>query len=477
MAQRLIPPLAQVLDDEGQPRAGARLFFYLSGTSTKANTYSNAALSAANSNPLTLNEFGQPSVAVFGQNLQYKVVLAGVDELGTDDPPSNVIATYDPVSSSDFASFFKATTGSVNPNGTVAGTAGSAGVLPDTYWDYSAKVLYVCTTTGTTSTAVWTAINASSATPAVPPPQGYLTLTSGTPVITGDVAATSTVYYTPDVGALVPVYNGSSFTPTEFTELTLTLTASHALSTIYDVFIFSNAGVLTLFTGPAWSNSAAGVGARGTGGSTTQLARAHGLYTNAVAITGRNGATTYSVGANLATYLGSIMIDGVAGQISCHRTYGQLRKWGVWNAFNRKPTIMKAGDPTASWSYLTNTLRPANGSANNSLQIFAGLAEEVADLAAAIYVGGSLTNNQTTKGQVGIGYNVTSSAASRVGQTLFTNSSGGNVVFNISIAASAKALPWLGFNTVTLLESGLGADVATWSGTEAFMALTAQYRV
>jgi hypothetical protein len=136
---------------------------------------------------------------------------------------------------------------------------GSAGVLPSTFWDYANKALYFCTTTGDAATAGWSAVNASAATPAVPTPQGYLTLVSGTPVIPGDVASATTVFYTPDQGALAPIYSGSSFIPTEFTELSLSLAASHTLNTIYDVFVFSNSGVLTLVTGPAWLNSALGL--------------------------------------------------------------------------------------------------------------------------------------------------------------------------------------------------------------------------
>jgi hypothetical protein len=48
-----------------------------------------------------------------------------------------------------------------NPNGLVAGNAAAAagGVPPDMAWDYANGFLYVCTTTGSTSTAVWTVQN------------------------------------------------------------------------------------------------------------------------------------------------------------------------------------------------------------------------------------------------------------------------------------------------------------------------------
>jgi hypothetical protein len=243
----------------------------------------------------------------------------------------------------------------------VAGTAGSSSVLPDFYWDYTNSILYVCTTTGSSSTAVWTAVNASAATPATPAPQGRLSLTPSTPVLVSDTTNNG-VYYTPYVGNLIPVYNGSTMIPTTFSELFLTPVASHAANTIYDVFVFSNSGVLTLVTGPAWNTSTAGAGARGTGAGTTQLTRVQGLWTNAVSMSARNGSTTYTVGANLGTYVGSIFIDSGGTSTTRHIGYGQSRKWGLWNAYNRVPIFIQAGDSTASWNYTTNTIRASNGS-------------------------------------------------------------------------------------------------------------------
>ena len=51
--------------------------------------------------------------------------------------------------------------GNGNPNGVVAGTAQTTGAPPDTYWDYTGQALWVCTTTGSTSGAVWQPANRS----------------------------------------------------------------------------------------------------------------------------------------------------------------------------------------------------------------------------------------------------------------------------------------------------------------------------
>jgi hypothetical protein len=192
------------------PYAGGSLNFFITESSTPLAVYSDATLQTSLGTIVTLNSAGWPDTAIFLQNRPYKVVLK--------DSSGNQIWTADPVSASDFASFSIRKVGSGSPNGVVEGTAASPGVLPTEYWDFANFILYVCTTTGFAATAVWTAINAAAATAIVSPPQGYLTPTSATPIIAGD--STAAIYYTPFVGNQVPIYNGSRFVATEFSELT-----------------------------------------------------------------------------------------------------------------------------------------------------------------------------------------------------------------------------------------------------------------
>lgn len=88
---RFVLPYQTVVDNAGVPIPGAFLFFYISGTSTPLNTYSNASLTVPNTNPVQANGAG-----VFGNIFMlpqaYKVVLT--DSLG------NMIWTADPVSGS-----------------------------------------------------------------------------------------------------------------------------------------------------------------------------------------------------------------------------------------------------------------------------------------------------------------------------------------------------------------------------------------
>lgn len=461
MANRFNNPFPEFYDDTGTPREGARLFFYQSGTvNTKLDTYSDSSLSVANLNPVTLDEFGRPPAAIFLKNQDYKVVLA---QPGTDDPPSNTIWTADPVRASDYAIFSIRKTGSGNPNGLVAGTAGSAGVLPTEYWDYTNGILYVCTTSGTTLTAVWTALNSTSA-GSFFSPAGRLTPTSNTPVISSDVISGANVYWTPYGGNAVPVYNGSTFVMRTFAELTLALSASHAISTLYDVFLFDDNGTLTTGTGPAWNTSTAGAGARGTGASTTELTKISGLNVNAVAMTARNGATTYSVGANLGLLLGTIAIDTVAGQLTCHVSAGASRKFGISNVFNRRNQVLRCLDATASWNYSSATIRQSRANAGNTIAVLSCLPEEEADLSFHQRILNTSGGADTVSNYIGV--NSTTVASGTYGFSgMNTNS------MTSSFEAKHTLVPFIGLNNINALESAQASGTQTFFGTESFMML------
>ncbi len=475
MATRLSDPFPQFWSSSAA-YSGGTLYFYQTASATPLAVYSDETLQTSIGTSISLNSAGRFDTDVFLQNTAYKIVLKDSDGV--------TVWTADPVRPSDFLSFPKWSVGSGNPNGVVAGTASSAGVMPDKYWDFSNNIEYTCTTTGTSSTAVWAALNASASTPSVPPPQGRLTPTSGTPVISADVISGTAVYYSPYLGNLIPIYNGSSMIPTEFSELTLTLASQHAVNQIYDVFVFSNSGVLTVVTGPAWTTATAGSGARGSGAGTTQLSRVKGLWTNTVSMTGRNGATTYTIGANLATYVGSIFIDGTAAQVSCHVTYGQNRKHGVWNAYNREPITLQTGDGTASWNYTTATIRASNnvpatwasasynvgsGTTCNGVIAFCGLPDE----------GVAVENTQAADGgstgvfaKIGIGVNsVTANSGTSGG--FFTSPAG--PVHNMHGPAKYTQVPFIGLNTYTPTEFSTASGTTTWYGSSADMLLTAKW--
>jgi hypothetical protein len=151
-------------DNSGNPCSGCLVYFYVAGTTTLQSTYSDSALSVANTNPIVLNSAGRnPAGGIYFSAASYKVILqtAAAATLFTLD---NVAAV---------------------PYTTVASTFNS-----------------VC--------------------------DGRLTLTTSTPVTVSDVTAATTVRWTPYKGNRCALYDGAQWNLATFTELSLSLGADAA---------------------------------------------------------------------------------------------------------------------------------------------------------------------------------------------------------------------------------------------------------
>lgn len=355
-----------------------------------------------------------------------------------------------------------------NPNGNVAGNAGSASTRANRLVDYSSNTEFLCTSTGTAGNAVWS-VNLPYAFPS----QGYLTPQSTTlsPVLTADSIGASTLYLSAfDGGNLIFVYNGISLVPVPITggQMTLTLTSSQAANGIYDVMFFIAGGIPVVAFSPAWSTATAGSGARGSGAGTPQLTRVNGILVNAVAQTANNGASSYTIPINKGTYLGSVWIDSTQGQVTCHRSYGSARKFGVWNAYNRLKIILQGGDSTSSWNYTTSAVRASNNSSANKCSVFTGLPEEMCSVSFKQVITQSSAPGTLTHG---IGVNSTASVSG------FGNTFGvlGGSTVDLTFSAEYNAAPALGINDYQMLEGGAGSGTTTWEGTNANMLMTATY--
>lgn len=351
------------------------------------------------------------------------------------------------------------------PQGNVAGSAGTSnGSATSEVWDGTNLVPYACTTTGTSSSAIWSAITA------LPIPQGYLSPSNTLPVYNTDFSSTS-LFYVPFQGNWTVLSNGTALYPYRFSTMTLSLTNTQAASQIYDVFMYFNAGTPVIGTGPTWAAGGGSVTigscARGTGAGSTDISRLQGVWTNTVQVTLNNGLSTYTCPANQGIYLGSIYMDTTPGQVSGHRTYGQARKWGIFNAYNRVPLFLQAGDPTASWTYNTNTIRASNNNSNNSIVVFSGLAEECANTSFLQKLNES--TGTATQPRIGIGLNGTVATA---GTDATINGSG----ITTSLRAEYDIAPFLGINAVFALEVG-AVTGGLFYGTQSNMLLKATWRV
>lgn len=296
--------------------------------------------------------------------------------------------------------------------------------------------------------------------PFIFPPQGRLTLTTATPVMTADVTNTATVYYDTYIGNQVPIYGGSvwSYFTVTADEISLGLDSNtghtnyHASGNLYDIFVANNSGI-TLCTGPAWSTTTA----RGTGASTTQLARLSGVLTNAVSMTCRFGnvsGNTFTCGVNQCTYLGT-MLATANGQTGMQfapsgASGGPNTVLALWNAYNRVKIESNEQDSAANWNASSNaTWVQVDNSTSNKIRYVDGLAQSPVF---AQYVDAATTSS--THGYIGVERNWAGGGAApsgTIGVPPQSTSSGTAVAAN-------NWSPSLGLNSVVALEWGTSSS-------------------
>lgn len=205
-------------------------------------------------------------------------------------------------------------------------------------------------------------------------PQGRLTLTSATPVLSSDVTDTGRIFYTPYVGDKLPIYSGSLWSMTTFTELTLDLhTTQHVIDKNFDLFVVNHLGTLRLVTTVAWTNGTT----RATG-----ITMTNGIWLNTSTVdmyygTGGNPATgtatISSVTALTATYVGTIRTTATPAKTKMimfptpgANENGQKSSMFVWNAYNRVPITTISRNTVDTWTYVTAAWRAQNGAGTNS---------------------------------------------------------------------------------------------------------------
>ena len=273
-------------------------------------------------------------------------------------------------------------------------------------------------------------------------PGGRLTLTSATPVLTTDTTGATTIYYALYLHDQVPIYDGSNFVSTTFTELSLAV-GTKTSGANYDVFIYSNSGTPTLVFGPAWSSNTA----RGTGAGTTELERVKGIWTNKVDISG-------GPAANRGTFLGTIRTTSTTAT-GCRFGSGASRtggQWYVWNAYNRSPVDLTIFDSTASWTYNdSTTFQVANASTGvNIIEYVCGLQTD--QVAARVSVTAKVVGSSQATVGVGVDSASSNSAAVRTSSPQATNPE------PITLVAEYAGFPGIGYHALSWLEYSNGGS-------------------
>jgi hypothetical protein len=266
---------------------------------------------------------------------------------------------------------------------------------------------------------------------------GRLTTESGVAVSTSDRTAQSTLYFTPYKGNTVSLYNGSTWAGLAFTEISLALSGLTSGKN-YDVFVYDNAGTLTLELSAAW---------------TTDTARADALTT-------QDGVLVKS-GALTRLYVGTIRTTGTTTtEFSFGRTTSQTGgKAFVWNYYNRLPVEISVFDTTDNWSYTTDTWRQANAASGNKVEFVVGVNEE--SFNALLMAGTYHVNNNTAPARVAIGLDSTTTPGKYIAQV---QSNDGNTQDKRNMTVKRAEFSGIGYHYLSWMERGGGGGTCLFFG-------------
>lgn len=287
-------------------------------------------------------------------------------------------------------------------------------------------------------------------------PPGRVTLTTGVPILSQDVNAAGTIFYTPWAGNVISLYNGTGFASGSFAEVSQLLTdttkspAAAVANATYDMLAWDDGGTFRCTRNGGWFTNTN----RGDFGGGAELTRTvGGILTNKYDVT--KGPL-----ANRGIYVGSIRTDGAAKVnmqfAPAYAVGGNANRLDVWNMYNRKPAAAVCVDSVISYNYTVAAFRLKNASANNSITFLVGMVEDA--LTAINYQISSTTAGEGRS--CAIGYDDVSVPDARC----FIGLAGGSTNRVGKIARLVGIPAQIGYHGVYALEAGEAAGVTTWYG-------------
>lgn len=279
-------------------------------------------------------------------------------------------------------------------------------------------------------------------------PQGRLTLPSQTPVMNSTFPAKTTFYYTPYVGNMIPIYDGTLMIPTVFAEISVLTTdtaknpAAIGASKVNDWFVWNDAGTMRLSHGPDWTSDIL----RSAG---TALVMVNGILLNSVTIT--NGPA-----ASRGTYVGttrsnaSSQLDWIYGALAAG---GTSAFFGIWNMYNRVTVATAVRDSTDTWTSTSSTFRAANNSATARVFFVVGLDEDAVEATYFAVAAAAAATNSI----VGVGLDVVNAFTGGLG--FWGSTAAGSEVGNF------RGHTGIGFHFVAPIEkTEPNGNTSTWWG-------------
>lgn len=257
--------------------------------------------------------------------------------------------------------------------------------------------------------------------------EGRLTLETGVPVSTSDQTGKTNIFFTPYKGTNIALYDGTTnWGLFPFTERTLAL-GTLTTDLPYDVFIYNNAGTITL-EALAWTSKTA---------RATALVQQDGVWSKTGALTRR--------------YLGTFHTTATT------TTEDSMTKRLLWNYYHRVRRPMLRFDTTDSWNYTTATFRQANGAVANQLAVVIGVAE----VSVECHARGSATNASSCGISTAIGEDSTSTPTTGCIMDYTTITTAAS---HFTAKAMLTRLPAVGYHFYAWLERSDATGTTSWSG-------------
>lgn len=483
-------PLAQWFDNAGAVLDEGGLCVFVAGSSsTLATTYTTAALSVANANPIEFDSAGRPSSGgVFlTPGTSYRFILkdfSGVVTPTCVPDTGSTIWTVDHVEAVPGSSAAVDVTGTAGEsiaagdavflsNGACALTTGQwyrtdadtlcrstdaamVGMAPSAIASAasgSIRIVGAVTTSGLSAGSPYYAGASAGALVATPPTNAIRMgqAQSATVFIVGYTEApvgprgppcgrltltSGTPVTVADVTAAGTLYyapyGGCTTVPTfdgvnwqHSNFAELSIAVPAVATQLYDVFIYDNAGTLALEL-TAWTNDT----------------------TRATALTTQNGVYV-KTGALTRLYLGSVRT------VTASQLNDSFALRHVWNYYHRQVRLSRVAPTADNWSWTTDTYQQWAASAANQLDFVIGVAE----VAIHAECRGFASNAGAVNVAVSMGVNGITASTVAVWRWQLT-------VAGVAtpVSAALDYYPAVGRNYVTALERSEAAGVTTWLG-------------